>query len=99
MFGYGLFPDSVLNSAEQDVIKHESTGVAPGPGPGASQHSNWRGNFRYRPYDKKDSQRRTDSSEQDPQPWRQLSRNRGRRRALARASSHFSTSRGFKPYK
>ena len=35
MFGYGLFPDSVLNTAEQDITKHESSGVAPGPGPGA----------------------------------------------------------------
>ena len=77
MFGYGLFPDSVLNTAEQDITKHESTRVAPGPGPGASQHPNWRGNFRYRPYDKKDSQRCTDSSEQEQQPWRQFARNRG----------------------
>ena len=35
MFGYGLFPDSVLNTAEQDINKYESAGVAPGPGPGA----------------------------------------------------------------
>ena len=99
MFGYGLFPDSVLGAAEQDVIKHESTGVAPGPGPGASQRSNWRGNFRYKPYDRKDSQRRTESSEQELQPWRQFSRNRGRGRARGRANSRFSKSRGFKPYK
>ena len=36
MFGYGLFPDSVLNTAEQDINKYESAGVAPGSGPGAS---------------------------------------------------------------
>ena len=58
MFGYGLFPDSVLNTAEQDINKHESAGVAPGPGPRTPQRSNWRGNFRYRPYDKRDSHRR-----------------------------------------
>ena len=89
MFGYGLFPDSVLNTAEQDITKHESTGVAPGPSPGASQRSNWRGNFRYRPYDKKDSQRRTDPSEQEQQPWRQFSRNRGRGRVRGRGNSFF----------
>ena len=89
MFGYGLFPDSVLNTAEQDINKHESAGVAPGPGPGASQHSNWRGNFRYRPYDKRDTHRRTEPSEQEQQPWRQFSRNRGRGRTRGRASSRF----------
>ena len=57
MFGYGLFPDSVLNTTEQDINRHESAGVAPGPGSGASQRSNWRGNFRYQPYDKRDSHR------------------------------------------
>ena len=99
MFGYGLFPDSVLNTAEQDINKHESAGVAPGPGPGAFQCSNWRGNFRYRPYEKRDTQRRTESSEQEQQPWRQFSRNRGRGRARGRASSRFSKAHGFKPYK
>ena len=46
MFSYGLFPDSVFNTAEQDINKHESAEVAPGPCPDASQRSNWRGNFR-----------------------------------------------------
>ena len=32
MFGHGLFPNSVLATAEQDITKHESAGVAPGPG-------------------------------------------------------------------
>ena len=50
MFGYGLFPDSVLNTAKQDINTHKSAGVAPGPCLGAYQRSNWRGNFRYRPY-------------------------------------------------
>ena len=80
MFGYGLFPDAVLNTAEQDINKYESAGVAPGPGPGASQHSTWRGNFRYKPYDKRGHQRGSQQSEQEQQPWRQFSRsaNRGR---------------------
>ena len=99
MFGYGLFPDSVLNTAEQDINKQESARIAPGPGPGASQRSNWRGSFRYRPYEKRDGQRRTESAEQEQQPWRQFSRNRGRGRARGRASSRFSKARGFKPYK
>ena len=50
LFGHGLFPDSVLATAEQDINKHESAGVAPGPGPGTSQRSSWRGSARYRPY-------------------------------------------------
>ena len=36
MFGYGLLPDAVLNTAEQDINKFKSAGVAPGPGPDAS---------------------------------------------------------------
>ena len=56
MFGHGLFPDSVLATAEQDITKLESAGVAPGPGPGASQRSSGRGSARYRPYEKRESQ-------------------------------------------
>ena len=89
MFGYGLFPDSVLSTAEQDINKHKSAGVAQGPGPGASQRSNWRGNFRYKPYERKDNQRHSGSSELDQQPWKQFSRNRGRGRARGRANSFF----------
>ena len=37
VFGYGLLPDSVLCTAEQDITKFESAGVAPGSGLGASQ--------------------------------------------------------------
>ena len=59
MFGHCLFPDSVLATAEQDINKHESGGVAPGPGPGASQHSSWRGRAKYRPYEKRESQQTT----------------------------------------
>ena len=43
MFGFGLFPDSVLNTAEQDINKYDSAGLAPGPGLGASQHCTWKG--------------------------------------------------------
>ena len=53
MFGHGLFPDSVLATAEQDITKYESAGAAPGPGPGASQHSSWRGNYRFKPYEER----------------------------------------------
>ena len=55
LFGHGLFPDFVLATAEQDISKNESAGVTPGPGPGASQHSSWRGSARYRPYERQDS--------------------------------------------
>ena len=74
MFGYGLFPDAVLNTAEQDINKYKSAGVGPGPGPGASQRSNWRGNFRYKPYDKRGHQRGSQQHEQEQQPWGQFSR-------------------------
>ena len=99
MFGYGLFPDSVLNAAEQDINKHDAAGAAPGPNPGASQHSNWRGNFRYRPYERRDNQRRSGSTEEEQQPWRQFSRNRGRGHARGRANPCFSKARGLKSYK
>ena len=51
MFGHGLFADSFLATAEQDITTFESAGAAPGPGPGTSQHSNWRGSHRYKIYD------------------------------------------------
>ena len=34
LFTYGLFPDDVLAIAEQDILKHESSRGAPGPGSG-----------------------------------------------------------------
>ena len=37
LFGYGIFPDSMLCAAEQDINKFESAGAAPGSGPGTSQ--------------------------------------------------------------
>ena len=55
MFGHGLFPDAVLATAEQDITKYESSGAAPGPGPGASQHSRWRGSYGFKPYERKDT--------------------------------------------
>ena len=99
MFGYGLFPDTVLNTAEQDINKYESAGVAPGPGPGASQRSNWRGNFRYKPYDKRGHQRGSQQHEQEQQPWRQFSRSANRGRGRGRGNPRFSKSRGLKTYK
>ena len=97
MFGYGLFPDSVLNTAEQDINKHKSAGVAPGPGPGASQCSKWRGSFGYRPYERRDTHRSSGQTEQDLQPWHQFSRNRSRGWGRGRASNpRFSKSRGLK---
>ena len=78
MFGHGPFPDSVLSTAEQDIAKHESAGVAPGPGPGASQHSSLRDSGRYRSYEKKrESQQGASQGDQGQQSWCQFSRNRG----------------------
>ena len=39
MFGYGLFLDTVLCTAEQDILKCESSSMAPGPDPGAPQRA------------------------------------------------------------
>ena len=72
MFGYGLFPDAVIATAEKDIIKHEAAGTA------LRQQSGWRSANRYRPYDRKDN--RSAGTEQEQQPWRQFSRSRGRGR-------------------
>ena len=48
LFTYGLFPDDVLAIAEQDILKHESSRSAAGPGLGTYQHSN-KQHFRYHP--------------------------------------------------
>ena len=62
LFGYALFPDAAIMKAEQDIQKAESSSVAQGPGPGAPQHTAWRGSHRYKPYDRRD--RKPSSSEQ-----------------------------------
>ena len=72
MFGYGLFLDAAIMSAEQDIQQHETSSVAQGPGPGTSQHTSWRGSHRYRPYDHKDRKPTASSeqaSQQQNQPW------------------------------
>ena len=73
LFGYALFPDAAIMTAEQDIQKAESSSVAQGPGPGALQHTSWRGSHRYKPYDRWD-RRPSASSEQasqaQQQPWR-----------------------------
>ena len=104
MFGHGLFPDSVLATAEQDITKHESAGVSPGPSPGASQCSSWRDSAResarYRPYEKRESQQGTGQVDQGQQPWHQFSRNRNRGHGRGRGSNpHLSRSRGNISYK
>ena len=73
LFGYGLFPHAVIVTAEQDIQKHESSSVAQGPGPGAPQHTSWRGSHR----DKK-AFSSSDQTSQQQQPWRQFSRSRSR---------------------
>ena len=45
---------AVLATAEQDIIKHEASGTALRPGPGASQQSGWRTAQRYCPYERRD---------------------------------------------
>ena len=53
LFSSALFPDDILATAEQDLIKHENTPGAQGPGPGTYQHSGNKHQYRYKPYDKK----------------------------------------------
>ena len=101
LFTYGLFPDDVLAVAEQDIQKHESNRSAPGPGSGTYQHSK-KHQFRYQPYDKKDSRQSVFLSSQTQQPWRQFSgRGRGKNRGRGGSSSTYYSkpARGSKPYK
>ena len=103
LFGYGLFPDDAIVSAEQDIQKHETSSVAQRPGPGAPQRTSWRGSHRYQPYERRDKKAPTSSdqaSQQQHQPWRQFSRSRSRGRGLGRgANPRFSKSQQYKPYK
>ena len=101
LFGYLLLRDAAICTVEQDIIKHESSGVAQGPGLGAPQHTSLRSTRRYRPYEHKE-RKPTGSTDQtsQQQPWRQLSRNRSRGHESERgANPDFSKSRRFKPYK
>ena len=101
LFTYGLFPDDVLAVAEQDIQKYESNKSATGPGPGTYQHSK-KGQYRYQPYDKKDSRQSGFSSSQAQQLWRQFSgRGRGKNRGRGCSSSTYYSkpARGTKQYK
>ena len=65
LFSSALFPDDILATAEQDILKHENAPSAQGPGPGTYQHSGRKQqNYRYKPYDKKDSRQANYSSAQ-----------------------------------
>ena len=104
LFGYGLFPDAAIVTAEQDITKYEASSVAQGPGQGASQHTAWKGAQRFKPYDRKDRKHTSSSDQahqqQQQQPWRQFSRNRFRGRGHGRGSNpRFSKSQSFKQYK
>ena len=104
LFGYGLFPDAAIMSAEQDIQKFETSSVAQRPGPGATQHTNWRGSQRYKPCDRKDRKQGSASDQstqqQQTQPWRQFGRSRPRGRGRGRGSNpRFSKGQSFKPYK
>ena len=107
LFGYGLFLDAAIMTAEQDITKYEASSVAQGPGSGASQHTAWKGPHRYKPYDRKDRKHASSSDQTAPQqqqqqqrPWRQFSRNRPRGRGRGRGSNpRFSKSQAFKQYK
>ena len=102
MFGYALFPDATIMTAEQDIQKSECSSVAQEPGSGAPQHANWRGSHRYKPYDRRD--RKHSSSEQvsqsQQQPWCQFSRNRARGCGRGRSSNpRISKSQSYKHFK
>ena len=102
LFGYGLFPDAAIVTAEQDIHKHESSSVTQGPGLVIPQHTSWRGADRYRPYERRDqkSSSSADQSFHQQQPWRQFSRSRSRGCGCGRgANPRFSKSHQYKPYK
>ena len=90
LFHSALFPDDILASAEQDILKHESAPGAQGPGPGTTQHSGRKqSHYRYKPYDKKEA-RQAGYSSQPSQPWRQFShKSRGRGRGRGGGNSSF----------
>ena len=93
MFGYRLFPDAAIMTAEQDIQKHKASSVTQEPGLGASQHTSWKGSHRYRPYNCKDRKPASSeqTSQQEQQPWRQFSRSHSRGRGRGRGSNpHFS---------
>ena len=56
LFSSGLFPDDILATAEQDIITHENTPGAQGPGPGMFQQSGRKNQYRYKPYNKDSGQ-------------------------------------------
>ena len=102
LFHSGLFPDDILAIAEQDIIKHETNPGAPGPGSGTHQYHGRRSQFRYKPYEKKESKQTGYGLGQSQQAWRQFSQqSRGRSRGCGVSSStYFSKiSRGTKAYK
>ena len=80
LFSSALFPDDILATAEQDIIKHENAPGAQGPGPGTFQHSGRKQqHYRYKPYDKMSSRQASYFSFQTSQSWRQFShKGRGR---------------------
>ena len=79
LFSFGLFPDDVLAVAEQDIIRHEARGAS-GPSPGTYQHPSKKSQYRYQPYDRKNSKHSGYSSSQSQQPWHQFcGRGRGRK--------------------
>ena len=103
MFEYGLFPDAAIVTVEQDIQKQEASSVAQRPGPGAPQHTSWRGSHRYQPYESRDKKASTSSDQthqQQQQPWRQFGRSRFRGRGRGRgANPRFSKSHQNKQYK
>ena len=103
LFGYGLFPDAAIMTAEQDIQKFETSSVAQRPGPGAAQHTNWKSSQRFKPYDRKDRKPASasdQSTQQQSQPWRQFGRSRPRGRGRGQGSNpRFSKGQSFKPYK
>ena len=107
LFGYGLFPDAAIMTAEEDISKYEASSVeassvAQGPSPGAPQCTDWKGAHRFKPYNLKSRPHASssDQTRQQQQPWRQFSRSRSRGRGRGRCSKpHFSKSQSFKQYK
>ena len=104
LFSSALFPDDILATAEQDIIKHENAAGAQDPSPGTFQHSGRKQqhyqHYHYKPYDKKDSREAGYSSETS-QSWRQfLHKGRGRSRGRGGGNStYFSKTPRSQQYK
>ena len=80
------------------MIKHETALGVHGPGSGTYEHTGRKGQYRYKPYDKKDSRQSGYTSSQFQKSWQQFSF-RGKGRGDLNSPYFTKTSRNSKQYK